>query len=391
MTDYKALTQKYEIDVYPRRDIVLVKGKGARVWDDMGNEYIDMAAGISVANIGHSNDKVVEALTKQAATLITCPNTFYNDTKALFLEKLFSIAPKNLTRAFLTNSGTEAIEGAIKFARLNTNLPDRQAGKTKFIAAMKGFHGRTLGALSATYKKEYREGFEPLVPGFTFVPFNNFDKLAEAVDNDTAGIILEPVQGEGGINIGQKEYFQKVRQLCDEKNILLIIDEIQTGFCRTGKIFAIEHLGIQADMMTLAKSIAGGFPMGAVLCSDKIQVEKSKHGSTFGGNPLACAAGIASIDFMLEEKLWEQAEAKGKYFKEKLEKFNLSKVREIRIIGLMIGIELKDKVQPVIVELLDKGIISLPAGTTVLRLLPPLVISYEDLDTVIERLAEVLK
>ncbi|MCL6099918.1 MAG: aspartate aminotransferase family protein [Bacteroidetes bacterium] len=384
MIDYKEITQKYEIDVYPRRDVVLVKGKGARVWDDQDNEYIDMAAGISVANIGHSNEKVVEALTKQASTLITCPNTFYNDTKAIFLEKLFSIAPKNLTKAFLTNSGTEAIEGAIKFVRLNTK-------KTKFIAAMKGFHGRTLGALSATYKKEYREGFEPLVPGFTFVPYNNFEKLAEAVDDDTAGIILEPIQGEGGINVGQKEYFQKVRQLCDEKNILLIIDEIQTGFCRTGKMFAIENLGIEADIMTLAKSIAGGFPMGAILCSDKIQVEKSKHGSTFGGNPLACAAGIASIDFMIENKLWEQAEAKGKYFKDKLEKLNLSKVREIRIVGLMIGIELKDKSQPVIVELLNKGIISLPAGTTVLRMLPPLVISYEDLDTVVEKLAEILK
>lgn len=384
MIDYKELTQKYEVDVYPRRDVVLVKGKGARVWDDKGNEYIDMAAGISVANIGHANDRIVEALTKQASTLITCPNTFYNDTKAIFLEKLFSIVPKNLTKAFLTNSGTEAIEGAIKFARLNTK-------KTKFIAAMKGFHGRTLGALSATYKKEYREDFEPLVPGFTFVPYNNFEKLVEVVDDDTAGIILEPIQGEGGINIGQKEYFQKVRQLCNEKNILLIIDEIQTGFCRTGKMFAIESLGVEADIMTLAKSIAGGFPMGAILCSDKIKVEKSKHGSTFGGNPLACAAGIASIDFMLENKLWEQAEAKGKYFKEKLEKLNLSKVREIRIVGLMIGIELKDKSQPVIVELLNKRIISLPAGTTVLRLLPPLVISYEDLDTVVEKLAEVLK
>ena len=209
MKDYKAITQKYEIDVYPRRDVVLVKGKGARVWDDQGNEYIDMAAGISVANVGHANDKVVEAISKQAATLITCANTFYNDTKAIFLEKLFSIAPKNLTKAFLTNSGAEAIEAAIKFARLNTK-------KTKFIAAMKGFHGRTMGALSATYKTEYREGFGPLVPGFSFVPYNNFEKLFAAVDDDTAGIILEPIQGEGGINIGQKEYFQKVRQLCDE-------------------------------------------------------------------------------------------------------------------------------------------------------------------------------
>jgi LysW-gamma-L-lysine/LysW-L-ornithine aminotransferase len=383
MIDYKELTQKYEIDVYPRRDVVLVKGKGARVWDDKGNEYIDMAAGISVANVGHCNDDVVAAISKQAATLITCPNTFYSDTKALFLEKLFSVVPKNLTKAFLTNSGAEAIEGAIKFARLNTK-------KTKFIAAMKGFHGRTMGALSATYKNEYREGFGPLVPGFTFVPYNNFEKLAAAVDEDTAGIILEPVQGEGGINIGQKEFFQKVRKLCDDKGIMLIIDEIQTGFCRIGKMFAIEHLGIEADIMTLAKSIAGGFPMGAILCSDKIQVEKGKHGTTFGGNPLACAAGIAAIDFMIKNKLWEQAETKGKYFKDKLEKHNLSKVRDIRVIGLMIGIELKDKSQPIIVELLGKGIISLPAGTTVLRLLPPLVISSEDLDTVVEKLAEVL-
>ncbi|MBI5809067.1 MAG: aspartate aminotransferase family protein [Ignavibacteriales bacterium] len=383
MKDYKALIQQYEVDVYPRRDVTLVKGENAKVWDDQGNEYIDLASGISVANVGHCNPKVVEAITKQANTLITCANTFYNDAKAIFLEKLFSVAPKNLTKAFLTNSGTEAIEAAIKFARANTK-------KTKFIAAMKGFHGRTYGALSATYKKEYRDIFEPLVPGFSFVPYNNFEKLSEAVDEDTAGIILELVQGEGGINIGQKEYFQKVRELCNEKNILLIIDEIQTGFCRTGTMFAIEQYGIDADMMTVAKSIAGGFPMGALLCSEKIQIEKGKHGSTFGGNPLACAAGTASIDFMLENKLWEQADEKGKYFKEKLSSFTLSKVREIRVIGLMIGIELKDKSQPVIVELLERKVLSLPAGTTVLRLLPPLTISYEELDKAINILAEVL-
>lgn len=383
MKDYKALIQQYELDVYPRREVVLVKGKDSRVWDDQGKEYIDLASGISVANVGHCNEKVVEAITKQAGTLITCANTFYNDAKALFLEKLFSVAPKNLTRAFLTNSGTEAMEAAIKFARANTK-------KTKFISAMKGFHGRTYGALSATYKKEYREIFEPLVPGFSFVPYNNFEKLAEAADDQTAGIILELVQGEGGINLGQNEYFQQVRQLCNEKGIMLIIDEIQTGFCRTGTMFAIEQYGIEADMMTVAKSIAGGFPMGALLCSDKIQIEKGKHGSTFGGNPLACAAGTASIEYMIENKLWEHAEAKGRYFKEKLSAFQLSKVREIRVIGLMIGIELKDKSQPVIVELLEKGILSLPAGTTVLRLLPPLTISYEDLDKAVAVLAEVL-
>lgn len=383
MKDYKALIEQYEVDVYPRRDVVLVKGKDARVWDDKGNEYIDMAAGISVANVGHANKKVVEAISRQAETLITCPNTFYNDAKANFLEKLFSVVPKNFTRAFLTNSGTEAIEAAIKFARLNTK-------KTKIIAAMKGFHGRTYGALSATFKKEYREGFEPLVPGFDFAPYNNFEKLSELVDDDTAAIILEPIQGEGGINIGNKEYFQKVRELCIQKNILLIIDEIQTGFCRTGKLFAIEHIEIEADMMTLAKSIAGGFPMGALLCSDKIKVEKSKHGSTFGGNPLACAAGIASIDFMIESKLWEEAESKGKYLREKLEKQPLSKVREIRIAGLMIGIELKEKVQPYLEELLKRRILALPSGTTVLRMLPPLVISYEDIDKVADELIELL-
>ena len=383
MRDYKAIIRKYEIDVYPRREITLVKGKGARLWDDEGNEYIDMAAGISVANIGHGNDKLTKAISDQAAKLVTCPNTFYNDQKAIFLEKLFGVAPGNLTRAFLTNSGTEAIEAALKFARLNS-------GKTKFVATMKAFHGRTMGALSATYKKEYKDGFEPLIPGFTHVPFNNFEKLAEAVDDDTAGILLEPVQGEGGINIGQKEYFQKVRRLCDEKNIFLIIDEIQTGFCRTGKMFAIEHFEVEADMMTVAKSIAGGFPMGALLCNDKIKIEKSKHGSTFGGNPLACAAGAAAIDFMVENKLWEEAQAKGHYFKEKLEKLQLSKIREIRIIGLMIGIELKDKVQPVLQELMVRNIIALPAGTTVLRMLPPLVISYEDLDIVVEKLREIL-
>lgn len=384
MKDYKSLIEQYEVDVYPHRDVVLVKGKDAHVWDEKGNEYIDMAAGISVANIGHANSKVVEAISRQAETLITCPNTFYNDAKAIFLEKLFSVVPKNLTRAFLTNSGTEAIEAAIKFARLNTK-------KTKIIAAMKGFHGRTYGALSATYKKEYRDGFEPLVPGFDFVPYNNYEKIIQLADDDTAAIILEPIQGEGGINIGQIEFFQKVRQLCNEKNILLIIDEIQTGFCRTGKLFAIEHLGIEADMMTLAKSIAGGFPMGALLCSDKITVEKSKHGSTFGGNPLACAAGTASIDFMIETKLWEKAEAKGKYLKDKLENLLLSKVREIRIVGLMIGIELKEKVQPYLEELLKRKIVALPAGTTVLRMLPPLVISYEDLDKVAKELEDLLK
>ena len=317
MNNFKELQQKYEFDVFPKRDLCIVRGKGAKLWDDEGNEYIDMASGISVANIGHSNEKIVEALKTQADKLITCPGTFYNDTKALFLEKLISVAPKNLTKAYLCNSGTEAMESAIKFSRYFTK-------KTDFISAMKGFHGRTLGALSATYKKDYREDFEPLVPG-------------------------------------------------------------------TGKMFATEHFDIEPDMITTAKSIAGGFPMGAVLLSDKYSIPPGKHGTTFGGNPLACAAGLASIDFMLENDLCTQSIEKGEFFIDLLSNEELSKVREIRALGLMIGIELKEKVQPLLQELMNHRIVGLPAGTTVLRLLPPIVISKEDLKMVAEVLIKLLK
>ena len=384
MNNFKELQQKYEFDVFPKRDLCIVRGKGAKLWDDEGNEYIDMASGISVANIGHSNEKIVEALKTQADKLITCPGTFYNDTKALFLEKLISVAPKNLTKAYLCNSGTEAMESAIKFSRYFTK-------KTDFISAMKGFHGRTLGALSATYKKDYREDFEPLVPGFSFVPYNNIEKLKEAITDKTAGIILEPIQGEGGINIADKEYLKSVQQLCNKNGIMLIIDEIQSAFCRTGKMFATEHFDIEPDMITTAKSIAGGFPMGAVLLSDKYSIPPGKHGTTFGGNPLACAAGLASIDFMLENDLCTQSIEKGEYFIDLLRKEELSKVREIRALGLMIGIELKEKVQPLLQELMNHRIVGLPAGTTVLRLLPPIVISKEDLKMVAEVLIKLLK
>ncbi len=383
MKSSKELIDKYEVNVYPKRDLVIVKGKDAKVWDENGKEYIDCAAGIGVATVGHCNTQVVEAIKKQSETLITNPGIFYNDKRAEILEKLVSISPKSLTRAFLTNSGTEAVEAALKFARIST-------GKTDFIATMRAFHGRTMGALSATHKTDYRTPFEPLVPGFSFVPFNKIENLQNAITDKTAGIILEVIQGEGGINIGTKEYFDDVRNLCDEKNIMLIIDEIQTGFCRTGKMFASEHFNIQPDLMTVAKGIAGGFPVGAVLCSDKIEIPLGKHGSTFGGNPLGAAAAIASIDFMLKNTLKNVAEEKGKYFSDKLNSDKLTKVRSVRQIGLMIGIELKVKVQPYLVKLMEKGILAMPAGKTVLRLLPPAVISYEELDIVIEVLNEML-
>ncbi|HEX9973479.1 MAG TPA: acetylornithine/succinylornithine family transaminase [bacterium] len=384
MIDYLAIQQQYEFDVYPKRDIVLVKGKGARVWDSHGKEYIDCASGHGVANIGHCNEMVVQAIIDQAQMLITCDGTYYNDKKALLLEKLISIAPSNLKRAFLCNSGTETIEAAIKFARYSTK-------KKNFICANRGFHGRTLGALSATFQPKYKEDFEPLVPGFKFVPFNNFRKLASEVDDQTAGIILEVVQGEGGVYIGEREYFQQVRELRDEQGILLIIDEVQTGFCRTGKMFACQHYDLQPDILCVAKSMAGGFPMGAVLCSAKVEIPVGgKHGSTFGGNPLACAAAIAAIDFMIATNLDLQATEKGDYFVTQIKKHELSKVREIRQLGLMIGIELKEKVTPYLIQLMELGVLALPAGQLVLRLLPPLTITFEELDEVVDKIRRVL-
>ncbi|MBN1349519.1 acetylornithine/succinylornithine family transaminase [candidate division KSB1 bacterium] len=377
------LQNQYEFDVYPKRDVVIVRGKGATVWDENGKAYIDCVAGHGVANLGHANEAVIDAIVRQAQILITCSGTFYNDQKALLLEKLIRITPKSLTRAFLCNSGTESIEAAIKFVRFTAKKPN-------FICAMKSFHGRTMGALSATFNPKYRQDFEPLVPGFNFVPFNNFEKMQQAITAETAAILLEPVQGEGGVNLGEKDYFQKVRKLCDETGIILIIDEVQSGFCRTGKLFAIEHFDVEPDILCLAKSIAGGLPMGAVVCSDKIEAPVGNHGSTFGGNPLACAAASAAIDFMLEQKLAQQAEEKGKYLAERLVQYNFRSVREIRQIGLMIGIEMKEKVKPYIIQLIDEGLLTLPAGSTVLRLLPPLTISYDELDAVLEKLKRVL-
>lgn len=384
MRQIQEIEDKYSINLFAKRGITLVRGKGALLWDDTGKEYIDCAAGHGVASIGHSNPHVVEAITRQAGQLITCTGSFYNEQRAMLMEKLVKISPKSLTRAFLCNSGTESIEAALKFARIST-------GKTDFVVAMRGFHGRTMGALSATFDSNYKKDFEPLIPGFHTAPFNNFEKLKEKVNENTAAVLLEVVQGEGGVHSGTKEYFKQVQALCKKENVLLIIDEVQTGFARTGKLFACEYFDIKPDILCLAKAMAGGIPIGAVLCSDKIKVAPGKHGSTFGGNPLACAASLAAIDFIIEQDLAGQSEEKGTYFVRGFEKHQLDKVREVRQIGLMIAIELKEKSGPYIQALQDEGVIAIPAGATVIRLLPPLTISHRELDIVIAKLAEVLK
>ncbi len=378
---YADIERKYAFEVYPKRDLTLVRGEDATVWDDTGKSYIDCTAGVGVANVGHANPQVAKAISAQAQTLITCAGIFYNDKRARLLEKLVSIAPTGLNRAFLCNSGAESMEAAIKFAR-------HASGKFEFVCAMRGFHGRTMGALSATFK--YRDQFEPLLPGFSFVPFNNIGKLRDAVGVATAAVVLEPVQGEGGIRPADPEYMSAVQALCEERDVLLIVDEIQTGLCRTGSMFASEHYGISPDILCLAKALGGGVPMGAVLTGDRVTPAVGMHGSTFGGNPLACAAALATIDYMQEHKLDQHAREMGNYFAQQFRANQPARVRELRQIGLMIGIELKEKATPHLMSLMEEGVLALSAGPTVIRLLPPLIVTRDELDSVIGKLLKVL-
>ena len=378
---FAELEQAHALQLYPKRGITIVRGQGALLYDEDDKAYIDCTAGVGVANLGHAHPKLVEAISRQAATLITCATVFDNDTRAKLLAKLAQITPAGLDRAFLCNSGAEATEAAIKFARHTT-------GKDGFVCAMRGFHGRTMGALSATHK--HRDAFEPLLPGFAFAPFNNVEKLAAMVNEDTAGVVIELVQGEGGVRAAKAEFVAGVRALCDERGILMIVDEVQTGFCRTGRFFACEHFELSPDILCLAKAIGGGVPLGAVMVNSRIEVKPGLHGTTFGGNPLACAASLAAIEAMQEEGLAARAQTLGERFAAKFDASQFARVREVRQLGLMIGIELKEKARPYLEALMGKGILALSAGPTVIRLLPPLVIEEAQIDAVVEGLNEVL-
>jgi acetylornithine/LysW-gamma-L-lysine aminotransferase len=384
MTDYKALEHEYGVPLQAKRDLVAVRGCGANLYDEAGQEYIDCAGGIGVASLGHSHPRLVAAIRQQAEILITCPNIMYNDVRSKLLKKLVEVTPRSLTRAYLCNSGAESIEAALKFARLHT-------GRTNFVTAMRGFHGRTMGAVSATYTPKYREAFQPLIPGFDYVPYNKIEKLDAVVNDNTAAVMLELVQGEGGVNPIQAEYLAAVRKLCSERGVLLIVDEIQTGFCRTGKFFASDHFDLQPDMMCVAKAMGGGVPIGATLLSAEIHIEPGLHGTTFGGNPLACAAALAAIDIYQSDNLAARAAELGDYFETQLNAADLAQVRTVRRLGLMIGIELKQRVQDKLAELLAHRIIALPAGPNVIRMLPPLVIEKAQIDQVVAVLREILK
>lgn len=376
---------RFTSGVYTKRPIAIVRGKGAHVWDETGKEYIDCVGGQGAANVGHANAAVADAIAHQARTLISLTEVFYNDKRAAMEEKLIAISPNRANRVYLCNSGTEAIEAAIKFARYST-------GRSGIVAMMRAFHGRTMGALSATWEPKYRDPFLPLVPDFSHIPFDNLDKARQAITDRTAGVLVEVVQGEGGVRPASQEFLLGLQELCRERGALLIVDEVQTGFGRTGKMFASEHFGLQGDLVALAKSIAGGLPMGAVLMGERVKkLEPLIHGSTFGGNPLACAAGLAAIDFIQKENLPARAAELGAYTLGRLQRIESPMIREVRGMGLLLGVELKQKVTPYLMALLERGVLALPAGLNVLRLLPPLVIEKPDLDIVVDQIGKVLQ
>ena len=382
--DYQELERRHSTGVYSKRPLTIVRGAGSTVWDEHGKAYLDCAAGYGVANLGHCHPAVVSAVREQAGRLLSCPETLHNDQRALLLHELAQLLPPGLDRIFLSNSGTEAIEAAIKLARSAT-------GRAGVVAAMRGFHGRTFGSLSATWEARYREPFAPLVPGFTHVPYNNLQALDAAVNDTTAAVLLEIVQGEGGVRLGTSEFLHGAQRLCRDRGALLIVDEVQTGMGRTGRLFALEHHQLEPDILVLAKALGGGVPIGATVVGPRAGTFVAGiHGSTFGGNPLACAAARAALHATLGTELPTRAARLGAAILERLRDLPARRVREVRGLGLMIGIELREKAAPYLQALLDQGIIALPAGPTVIRLLPPLIITEPELERVAATLEAVL-
>ena len=383
------IENKYDSGIYTKHQVVMVRGQGATVWDDQGRSYIDCVVGYGVATLGHSHPDVVKAIKDQADKLIVMPQSIPNDKRAEFLQELVSVLPDGLERVFLCNSGTEAMEAAKKFAITGT-------GRNRFVSMKRGFSGRSLGALAFTWEPKYREPFGDAVDNrnVDFITYGDLEQLRAAVTEETAAVIMEPVQGEGGVRPASIEFLQEARRITKEKGALLILDEIQTGFCRTGKMFACEHSGVTPDGMTLAKAMAGGVPIGAFAMTQEVaqKMPGGGHGTTFGGNPLSMAAGTAAIRAMKREGLAEQAREKGAYMMDKLRAIDSSKIREVRGLGLMIGVELKEKSAPYIHALEhDEGVLALAATPLVVRFLPPATITKEQIDQVVAAFERVLQ
>jgi predicted acetylornithine/succinylornithine family transaminase len=378
---------KYVIANYTRQPYVIVKGRGSKIWDIDGNEYIDMFPGWAVSGIGHCHPHVVEAITAQAATLIHMDNTFYNVPQGRFAQMLSERAFGG--RVFFCNSGAEAVEASLKLARKHTDK-----AKYKIISAEGGFHGRTMGAITATAQPKYHQGFLPLVPGFMYVPFNDIDALKKAFDDEVAAVIIEPIQGEGGIKVATAQYMQTIRQLCDEHGALAIWDEVQCGMGRTGKWFAYQHHDVVPDIMTMAKALGGGIAIGAMMARSEVadSLVPGTHASTFGGNPLACAAGIATIEAIEQENMLDNTCRMGQYCIEKLTllKDKHSCIEQLRGKGLMIGIQLSRPGADVVKKCWEKGLRINCTQNTVLRFMPAMNVTTELIDESIHILDEVM-
>ncbi len=374
---FETIEENFVGNIYQRFPVNIHKGKGCILWDINKKEYIDCMGGYGVALVGHCNEKVVSAIKRQADNLITCHMSLYNDARLEFLNKLFTITPKNLDKVFFTNSGAESIEAAIKFSRKFTK-------KNGIIAFNGAYHGKTFGALSVTYNEKYRKSFLPLLDNVHFVSYHDFEKIEELLNNpnnNIGTIIAEPIQGETGIIVPPQDFLNKIREICDRHGLILIFDEIQSGLGRTGKMWAGEHWGVNPDIMCLAKGIAGGVPMGLTILRSEIIdcIKVGEHSSTFAGNPLACAAGSATIDSLVNDELVENSEKIGKIFKNGLlelkEKHKI--IREVRGIGMMLGVEMKFDIKDVLFDGIKNGVLLLYSGRNILRLLPPLVMDED--------------
>ncbi|PKN67670.1 MAG: acetylornithine transaminase [Deltaproteobacteria bacterium HGW-Deltaproteobacteria-12] len=387
-----ALADENIMNTYKRFPIVLVKGLGQKVWDVEGKEYLDFVSGIAVCSLGHSHPQVVAAVKQQAEKLTHVSNLYYTEPQARLAKKLVdnSFADK----VFFCNSGAEANEAAIKLAR---KYAHEYLGENKFelITMKDSFHGRTMATITATGQEKFQFGFTPLLEGFTYVPFNDLGALESAITEKTCGIMLEPIQGEGGVNIPEAQYLAAVREMCDRHNILLIADEVQTGMGRTGRLFAYEHSGIAPDIMTLAKALGNGFPVGAMLATNKIAraFSPGNHASTFGGNPLAMAAANATLDTIMQEGLLNVCRERGEYFLASLRKLQVRHkiIKEVRGMGLMIACALTIEGADIVNECLKKGLLINCTGGKTLRFVPPLIISQQDVNLAVAILDEVME
>lgn len=378
------LDEALQAPLYAKRGIALVRGEGVWLYDSDGQRYLDLMSNYGVNILGHAHPRVTAAIVAQAGRLLSCHQSFASDVRAAFLERLLSIAPHGLRRVFLSNSGAEAVEAALKFAWAVT-------GRTKLVAARRGYHGRTLGALAVTAEPKYRQPYLGVLPEVVHVPYADAAALEAAVDDRTAAVILEPVQGEGGIYPAPSDYLAAARQITRSVGALLIFDEVQTAF-RTGAWFACQHADISPDLLCVAKGLANGVPVGATLMTEDVAlaIPAGAHGSTFGGNPLACAAGLATLEALAEDGLVSAAAELGQYFRQRLLDLAHPVVRDVRGLGLMLGVELKVRATPVLKALQERGVLALPAGTTVVRLLPPLILTRDDIDLAVARFAEAL-